>query len=218
LVLQADLDSEALPLVLPYLDRVEAGLVKSSANVVARLWHQLEGRGRHALIDRREHALALSPALAAKAEQSAATAAPATARFRAAVPEDLEALVEAARASLREEGRPDPFDGDPNNFRRWVRGRLVRARVVEVEGRVAFVAYADVRRAEGWLVQGVYTWPEFRRRGLASLGMTEVVREAFAAGADHVQLAVIEDNEAALALYGRLGFEAFDLLRTILFT
>ena len=34
-------------------------------------------------------------------------------RQLAADPADLDALVFAARASLREEGRPDPFGGDP---------------------------------------------------------------------------------------------------------
>ena len=59
------------------------------------------------------------------------------------------------------------------------------------EGRVLFVGYADVRRSEGWLVQGVYTFPHVRRRGLASAGMSALVEEAFLAGADHVQLAVV---------------------------
>ena len=60
----------------------------------------------------------------------------------------------AARESLREEGRPDPFTGDVRGFRRWVSGRVPRARVVEHDGQVAFVGYADVRRSEGWLLQG----------------------------------------------------------------
>ncbi|MCA9509339.1 MAG: GNAT family N-acetyltransferase, partial [Myxococcales bacterium] len=129
----------------------------------------------------------------------------------------LEALVHAARASLREEGRPDPFDGDPTGFRRWVRGRLERARVVERDGRVAFVGYADVRRPEGWLVQGVYTWPEARRTGLAAAGMSAIVEEGFEAGAGHVQLAVVDGNAPAMSLYAKLGFRPFDTLRTILF-
>ena len=84
-------------------------------------------------------------------------------------------------------------------------------------GRVAFVGYADVRRPEGWLVQGVYTWPAFRRRGLARAGMAGLIQEATTAGADHLQLAVVNGNEAAIRLYEGLGFEAFVKLRTILF-
>jgi len=137
--------------------------------------------------------------------------------LRKAVDSDLEPLVAAARASLREEDRPDPCDGDPVGFRLWVRGRLYRARVVECDGQVAFVGYADVRRPEGWLIQGVYTWPYARRRGMAAAAMYGVVCEAFEAGTDHVQLAVIRGNTAAIGLYQKLGFSTFAELRTILF-
>ena len=47
--------------------------------------------------------------------------------------------------------------------------------------------------------------------------MDSVIREAFASGAGHVQLAVVEGNERAMALYRHLGFESFAELRTILF-
>ena len=94
--------------------------------------------------------------------------------------EDLDWLVEAARESLREESRPDPFAGDARGFRRWVRGRVARARVVEEGGRIVFAGYADVQRPEGWLLQGIYTRPEARRRGHASVGVSDLCRAAFA--------------------------------------
>jgi predicted GNAT family acetyltransferase len=138
--------------------------------------------------------------------------------LRAAASRDLAALVHAARASLREEGRPDPYEGDPEGFRRWVRGRLPRALVAELGGEVVFVAYADVRRPEGWLVQGVYTWPARRERGLARAGLAALCARAFAEGVEHVQLAVVDGNSAAQRLYAGLGFRRFATLRTILFT
>ena len=98
-----------------------------------------------------------------------------------------------------------------------MRGRLSRARVVEEDGTVRFVGYADVRRPEGWLVQGVYTFPHARRRGIASAGMSALVDEAFHAGADHVQLAVVGGNVAAARMYEQLGFAPFGELRTVLF-
>ena len=131
--------------------------------------------------------------------------------------EDDRALAGIVAQGLREEGRPDPFSGDVRDFRRWVSGRVARARVIESEGRAVFVAYADVQRPEGWLVQGVYTWPQVRRRGYATTGVSYMCQEAFAAGANHVQLAVVEDNLAGRALYQRLGFSPFARLRTILF-
>ena len=211
LVLESQLDEEGLEALLPYFEAVDTGLVKSPREVVDPLWRQLLRRGKRAVIDRVEHSLLL------RSQDLPASSPPTDLTVRRAVPRDLEGLVHAARASLREEGRPDPFLGDPAGFRRWVQGRLARARVVESEGRVVFVGYADVRRPEGWLVQGVYTWPEHRRRGIARVGMAGIVREAGEAGADHVQLAVVEGNEAAVQLYRGLGFEAFDELRTILF-
>jgi predicted GNAT family acetyltransferase len=175
------------------------------------MWAALAARGRRALVDRTETSLIVDAAVLRSAEP------PHGARVRPAEARDLDPLVEAARASLREEGRPDPFVGDPRGFRRWVAARLARALVVEQEGRVAWVGYADVQLPEGWLLQGIYTWPDARRRGLAAAGVSSLCRRAFAAGADHVQLSVVDGNEPALSLYARLGFFRHSTLRTLLF-
>jgi ribosomal protein S18 acetylase RimI-like enzyme len=213
LVLDAEMDESTLTACLPLLAGVEVGLIKSPWEAVAALWEGLQSRGRYSLIDREETGYAISAGRIGEIVVDL----PRGACLRRAEESDLEDLVDAARASLREEDRPDPFDGDPTGFRRWVRGRVSRARLVVQDGRVAFVGYADVRRPEGWLVQGVYTWPAFRRRGLARAGMAGLIQEATTAGADHLQLAVVNGNEAAIRLYEGLGFEAFVKLRTILF-
>ncbi len=200
-----------LEALIPHLMRVPSGLMKSDRRSVERIWKGLEALGRRSTIDRVEIAFRLAP------DRMVAAAPSLPGVARPARLEDLEELVHAARASLWEEDRPDPADGDPAGFRRWVESRLPRARIVSDEGRMVFVGYADVRRPEGWLIQGVYTWPEARRRGFARRGMDSIVREAFASGAAHVQLAVVEGNEPALALYRELGFERFAELRTILF-
>jgi predicted GNAT family acetyltransferase len=175
------------------------------------MWSHLSRRRRHRVwLDRLETALALDARGARLGEHALPV--------RRATPRDLDSLVHAARESLREEGRPDPFAGDARGFRHWVEGRLPRALLVEHGGAVCFVGYADVQRPEGWLLQGVYTWPEARRRGHASAGTSALCREAFAAGSSHVQLAVVDGNEAARRLYEGLGFEPFGRLRTILFT
>ena len=211
IVLERDLAPEALQALLPFLLEVEAGLVKSAVEPVDALWRELVADGRRGLVDRRETAYRLE-------RRDLVPAGPAAgARVRPAAGSDLEPLVQAARASLREEGRPDSFEGDPEGFRRWVRGRVTRASVVETEHGIAWVGYADVRRAEGWLLQGVYSFPAERRRGHARAGVAALCREAFAAGADHVQLAVVQGNTAAERLYQGLGFRPFDVLRTILF-
>jgi RimJ/RimL family protein N-acetyltransferase len=212
-VLDARVPPEAVEVFLPHLEAIGVGLVKSAVVSVDLLWSRLgRDRRRHVLVDRIETAYAV------RADQVRLRTPGPGEKVRPATEADLDPLVVAARESLREERRPDPFAGDPKGFRRWVRGRIERARVVETEGRIGFAAYADVRRPDGWLLQGVYTWPELRRRGLASCGVSALCREAFAAGAEHVQLAVVDDNRAGRRLYECLGFEPFAKFRTILFT
>lgn len=210
-LLDAAATPEAITALAPQLEHVAAGLIRSPVGGVERLWSHLLQRGRRALVDRREVAHRLP------VDTPSATTVPDTARLRLAAERDLEDLVVAARASLREEGRPDPFHGDPHGFRSWVQGRMPRAHVIEDDGRLVFVAYADVQRPDGWLLQGVYTWPDRRRRGFARQGIAGLCRRAAAAGADHVQLAVVQGNAPAERLYASLGFEPFAELRTILF-
>ncbi len=211
-VLDAAVESEAIEAFLPLLEAMGVGLIKCSVAPATELWDRMCQRAaRSTIIDRREIAYLVRP--------DDARLLPTRDRIpaRLAQRNDLEPLVIAARESLREEGRPDPFEGDVRGFRRWVRGRSPRARVIESKGRVVFVGYADVRRPEGWLLQGVYTWPEYRNEGFATAGVSDLCREAFEAGADHVQLAVVEGNVAGHRLYERLGFQPFATLRTILF-
>ncbi len=204
---------ETVEACLPFLETLGVGLVKSPARVVDLLWKELGRRpGRRSIVDRYETAYVLHR------EQARLLPPDRPLRARPGSKEDLESLTYAARESLREEGRPDPFSGDARGFRRWVAGRVPRARVLQSGGQVVFTGYADVRRREGWLLQGVYTWPEARGRGFATAGVSDLCHEAFEAGAEHVQLAVVEGNGVGERLYERLGFKPFARLRTILFT
>lgn len=211
LVLSHGIREESLACLLPALRRVPTGLLKGERRMVELLWPELVAAGREAILSRIEIAYRIqAPDPSAQGDAPPGMARPARAG-------DLPALVHAARASLWEESRPDPAERDPVGFARWVESRLARARVVTEAGRVVFVAYADVRSRHGWLVQGVYTWPEARRRGFARQGMGALLDEAFAAGAPHVQLAVVAGNERASRLYRKLGFEPFAELCTVLF-
>lgn len=210
-VFDAAAEREVLEAFFPHLVRVGSGLVKSTEEIVAPLGEWLAAQGRRVLLDRIEIGFALEP------EDARLTDA-APLRVRDATLSDLDALVEAARQSLLEENRPDPSDSDPLGFRRWVRGRVARAVVVERAGELGFVGYADVKSPRGWLLQGVFTWPALRRSGFAAAGVSELCRRAFASGGAHVQLAVIEGNEPAEHLYERLGFRRFARLRTLLFS
>ena len=210
-VFDAGAEPDVLEAFFPYLARVGSGLVKSTEEVVGPLEKWLASEGRRVLLDRIEIGFALAP-------EAARLVVPGPAQqVRSAALSDLDALVEAARQSLVEENRPDPTESDAIGFRRWVRGRVRRAVVVEQDAKLAFVGYADVQCPRGWLLQGVFTWPEYRRQRLAAAGVSELCRRAFASGAAHVQLAVIEGNEAAERLYEGLGFRRFARLRTLLF-
>lgn len=214
-VFDSAVSADVLEAFLPALEPLRVGLVKSSAPIVDLFWEHLSRRRRRrAIVDRMETAYVLRASEAGFATSDVREGG----ALRRASSQDLEPLVIAARESLREESRPDPFAGDKTGFRRWVEGRIPRARVVAHEGSIRFVAYADVRRAEGWLIQGVYTWPEARRKGFARSGMIDLCREAFAAGTDHIQLAVIDGNDAGRGLYEGLGFKPIGKLRTILFS
>jgi predicted GNAT family acetyltransferase len=212
IVFDAAMAPEVAEAFLPMVDSMSVGLVKCGSAVVDAFWQRLGGaRRRRAIVDRYETAYSLDAQ-----DARLAPACPGR-ETRGAGVRDLEPLVFAARESLREEGRPDPFAGDIKSFRTWVGGRVGRARVVVADGQVVFVGYGDVRSPEGWLLQGIYTWPHARRQGFAALGTSDLCQLAFEAGAQHVQLAVVEGNEGAKALYEGLGFKPFGRLRTILF-
>jgi predicted GNAT family acetyltransferase len=212
-VFDAAADEAAVEACMPFLETLGVGLVKSEAEVVDSFWERLQRRApRRVIVDRYETAYML------RSDDAQLLPRGRSARVRAGERGDLESLTYAARESLREEERPDPFTGDARGFRRWVAGRVPRARVVERAGEIVFAGYADVRRREGWLLQGVYTWPEARGRGFATEGVSDLCHQAFEAGAEHVQLAVVEGNRAGERLYARLGFKPFARLRTILFS
>ena len=66
--------------------------------------------------------------------------------------------------------------------------------------------------AEGVAAVGnVFTQPEFRGRGYATLCTAAVAREAIAAGLDTVVLNVRQDNAPAIRVYEKLGFRRYHL-------
>ncbi len=211
LMLDAEFSEALLDLLVPQLTRLRTGLLKCKLDLAEALWKRMTLLGFEAWMDRLETSYALVR------EHAVFVQSPSDAHLRKACTTDLDALVVAARASLLEEGRPDSYAQDPEGFRDWVAGRLPNACVVEVRGEIAFAGFADVRQPEGWLLQGVYTWPAFRRRGYARAGVSKLCRIAFSQGAQHVQLTVVNGNAAAETLYEEIGFRRFEMLRMILF-
>lgn len=197
--------------LLPHLGAVSSGLLKTRLIIADSVWPMLESSGRRKVLDRIEQGYAVSGRDLRPYEV------PGGGHMRSASAEDLPDLVDAARSSLKEEDRRDPFDGNPYAFRGWVASRLPRARVIDFEGELCFVGYADVQLESGWLLQGVYTPGPRRRSGFAAAGVSDLCRCAFSSGASHVQLAVVQGNKPAEELYRKLGFRETEQFRTILF-
>ena len=79
------------------------------------------------------------------------------------------------------------------------------SRVLMLDRPAAFALIAR-RGAEGW-VGGMGTVPAERRRGLGERALRAGIEAAVAAGCHALWLEVIDSNQPAIGLYGKLGFE-----------
>ncbi len=71
------------------------------------------------------------------------------------------------------------------------------------------IAIGRVAAASGWAgLTAIEVAPGHRRRGLATVVTAALAARAVAQGAAHLYLQVEDDNQAARALYGRIGFAA----------
>lgn len=88
---------------------------------------------------------------------------------------------------------------------------LARSPRWTVEGELAGAALLALRGDRAWIgAFGIV--PRFRRRGLASRYLEEVLALARESGATSVELEVLENNPDAIRLYERGGFEQIDQL------
>lgn len=126
---------------------------------------------------------------------------------RPATRADVEALAVAAAAMHREEMGGEPVPVDPSAW---------RARMVSLvdlgwswawteRDHVVFKAELSAWTPEAVQIQGVYTHPSRRGRGVASAGLAAVCRTLLRS-VPVCSLYVNADNDTALRLYDRLGF------------
>jgi predicted GNAT family acetyltransferase len=134
-------------------------------------------------------------------------------------PDEVHALYPASVAMYTEEvGVAPAADGDPSYHDRvldLVRARRAYARIVN--GRVIFKAEVAVVTRHTAQIQGVWTDPEFRGRGLATAGMAAVAEDVLRRVAPTVSLYVNDFNEPARRAYARCGFHQVDTFATVLF-
>ena len=136
--------------------------------------------------------------------------------LRAATLGDLDAVVESSAAMAREEARDDPQRRNPSMFRARIRERVQRGRdLVHFErSQLAFKANISAISDVGGQVEGIYTHPLLRGRGLGLRGTSEVTRWILAR-APRASLLVNDDNLPARRLYDRLGYVAVYESRTV---
>jgi predicted GNAT family acetyltransferase len=135
-------------------------------------------------------------------------------------PDEIDMLFPAAVAMYTEEVGVSPTaDGGERSYRERI-GELVRARRAYARfhhGRVVFKAELAVVTRHTAQIQGVWTDPELRGRGLATAGIAAVVRDALRRVAPSVSLYVNDYNRPARRVYERCGFEQVGTFATVLF-
>jgi uncharacterized protein len=82
---------------------------------------------------------------------------------------------------------------------------------------VVFKAEVAVVTRHTAQIQGVWTDPAFRGRGIATAGMAAVVDDVLRHIAPTVSLYVNDFNEPARQVYARCGFRQVDTFATVLF-
>lgn len=202
-----------LGVVMPYLDEeasIEAlarWLGPLGARVVVGprrpaeiLWRHLEASGIRTRISRDQVSYAVT---------RAGFRAPRSHRLnlRAARAEDLEPLLAASAAMAIEESRDDPASRAPELFRRRIERRVAEGRdfVLFENGQLVFKANVAASSPHGGHIEGVYTAPHARGRGLGTAGTAWVTRWILER-APAATLLVNADNAAARRIYERIGY------------
>lgn len=180
----------------------------SPANLVERLWTRLRTRVDPPAVVRMNQ-----PVYAIRRRFDF----PDLVRSRYGTLSDLDQLVPACAAMHKEEVGIDPLERDAVGYRERIRELVERNRsIVCFEGRVIatkceFSAVSD----EAVQLMGVWTHPQYRRRGLARLMLRETCGHLFRRG-KNVTLFVNDFNRPAIALYEAIGFQKIGVNRALI--
>jgi hypothetical protein len=132
--------------------------------------------------------------------------------------EDLDRLTVASAAMHREEMGVDPLAFDPLGWRQRMATLIDRgwSYLLMEEDQIAFKVELSAWTPEAVQLQGVWTDPRYRRRGIATAAMAAVC-DALLREAPICSLYVNSYNEPALRLYRRLGFRQATEFATVIF-
>ncbi len=138
--------------------------------------------------------------------------------MRRATLADFDQVLTAGAAMHREEVGFDPMRSDPDGYRQRVQ-TLIRRGWIHVwveDGRLAFKAECAAVTAEAIQLQGVWTRPDLRGRGLGTRGMATLCRQLLTES-QAVTLFVNDFNQTAIRVYERVGFQRIGTMRSVLF-
>jgi predicted GNAT family acetyltransferase len=141
-------------------------------------------------------------------------------RVRAMRMTDLDRYLPAAAAMFTEELGVAPRQATSiGEYRRRITGLIAAGRafgIVDEAGEVIFKADIGAVSGRTCQVQGVWTRPDLRGRGIARAALAEVLRHALTL-APTVSLYVNDFNAPARRVYERLGMTETAVLSTVLF-
>lgn len=130
---------------------------------------------------------------------------------------DLDQLVPACAAMHREEVGIDPLERDAVGYRERIRELIDKKRSVVrlVDGVIAAKCEYSAVTDDAVQLMGVWTHPDYRRRGLAFEMLREVCGHLFRKGKT-VTLFVNDFNLPAIGLYESLGFQRIGMNRALI--
>jgi len=136
---------------------------------------------------------------------------------RYATMSDLDQLVPACAAMHKEEVGIDPLERDAVGYRERIRELVERKRSIVRVVDKKIVAKTEFSAVTNDAVQlmGVWTHPQYRRRGFAHDTLREVCGHLFHKGKS-VTLFVNDFNRPAMALYEGLGFQRIGVNRALI--
>ncbi len=130
---------------------------------------------------------------------------------------DLDQLVPACAAMHKEEVGIDPLERDAAGYRDRIRELIDRRRaIVRVEdGVIASKCEFSAVSDDAVQLMGVWTHPQFRRRGYSRATLREVCGYLFRRG-KNVTLFVNDFNVPAIRLYEAIGFQRVGMNRALI--
>lgn len=129
--------------------------------------------------------------------------------LRLAVETDLDQLLPLAAACVKEMLGRDPIAEDPEGYRERVLQRIrgKRSYVLELEGRLVFKIDVGSRSMHGAELEALYTVPEERRRGHATLSLGQICRHLLSS-LPRLTLRVDDANPSLAGVARKVGFVA----------